>query len=106
MADAWHGASVATLLRRFGEYIKVLMEFDADHGLGIFGAGHAELTALAAREGLVYKPCGAGGGDIGILLTDDAERADAFIAEALPQGFRPLELRLDEQGVQVSGEDR
>lgn len=104
MAEAWQDGSVDVLLRRFREYIEVLQEFDADHDLGIFGAGHAELTAMAADAGLVYKPCGAGGGDIGILLTDDAARADAFIAESLPGEFRALDLRLDERGAQVRRE--
>ena len=104
MAEAWRDGSVDVLLRRFREYIEVLQEFDADHELGIFGAGHAELTAMAAHAGLVYKPCGAGGGDIGILLSDDAARADAFIAESLPGEFRALDLQLDERGVQVTRE--
>ena len=101
MAGAWESGSAQEVLTRCREYIEVLREFSADHDLGVFDAGHDELAALAADAGLVYKPCGAGGGDIGILLTDDAGRADEFIAESLPDEFRALDLQLDEQGAQV-----
>jgi phosphomevalonate kinase len=101
MASAWESGSSGEVLTRYSEYIKVLQEFSADHDLGVFDAGHDELTALAAAAGLVYKPCGAGGGDIGILLINDAARADEFIAESLPGNFRALDLQLDEQGAQV-----
>ncbi len=101
MAAAWESGSVQEVLTRCREYVEVLQEFSADHDLGVFDAGHDELVALAADAGLVYKPCGAGGGDIGILLADDAERANEFIAESLPDKFRALDLRLDEQGAQV-----
>ena len=66
----------------------------------MFDAGHSELTAMAAHAGLVYKPCGAGGGDIGVLLADNADRADEFIAANLPGGFRELDLQVDEIGAQ------
>lgn len=98
VASAWAGGSAREILARSRSYVRVLQEFDADHELDIFGAGHAAMTAAAADAGLVYKPCGAGGGDIGILLADDGERADAFIATALPDSFRALDLRIDGQG--------
>ena len=101
MASAWESGSAGEVLARYHESIEVLQEFSADHDLGVFDAGHDELTALAAKAGLVYKPCGAGGGDIGILLAHDAERADAFIAESLPMNFRALDLQFDEHGAQV-----
>lgn len=101
MAGAWASGSASEVLNCYRDYIKVLQQFSADHGLGIFEAGHEGLTTTAARAGLVYKPCGAGGGDIGILLTDNAARADKFVTESLPGGFRLLDLKLDEQGAQV-----
>jgi phosphomevalonate kinase len=102
MASAWESGSASEVLNRYREYIKVLQEFSADHDLGVFDAGHDGLTAAAADAGLVYKPCGAGGGDIGILLADNSERAARFVAESVSEEFRALDLRLDEQGVQVT----
>lgn len=81
MADAWRGGSADAVIAQYREYIKHLRLFSVDHKLGIFDAGHGEL-ALAARDAnLVYKPCGAGGGDIGIALGTDAAALDDFIKE-------------------------
>ena len=102
MAQAWRSGSAQEVLAEYRDYIDVLREFNADHDLGIFDAGHAELVTLAADAGIIYKPCGAGGGDIGILLTDDAARADDFINSSLSGKFRALDLQIDEQGAQVT----
>lgn len=101
MAEAWQEGSVPGLLAEYREYIRVLQEFSDDHGLDIFAAGHAGLAAVAAEAGLVYKPCGAGGGDIGILLSGTAEAADAFVDTSLPDSFGELDLGLDLRGAEV-----
>lgn len=103
MAEAWQSGSASRVLDTYREYISVLQAFSDDHGLGIFDGGHSELVAVAEAAGHVYKPCGAGGGDIGILLADDAGEADAFITQYLPEGFTVLDLRLDPNGVDVNG---
>lgn len=104
MADAWQSGSANSVLDEYREYIRVLQEFSDDHGLDVFGTGHRELAALAQGAGLVYKPCGAGGGDIGILLADDSQRADVFVQESLPESFKVLDLDIDRQGVTVTRE--
>jgi phosphomevalonate kinase len=106
VAKAWAGGSADEVLARTRNYIQVLQEFDADHELGIFDAGHAEMTAAAADAGLIYKPCGAGGGDIGILLADNAAHADEFIDAGLPGEFQALDLHYEEQGAEVTREDQ
>lgn len=104
MAEAWQSGSAKPVLDEYREYIRVLQEFSDDHGLDVFGAGHKELAAMAQNAGLVYKPCGAGGGDIGILLTDDPQRADDFVDQSLPESFKVLDLGIDRQGVTVTRE--
>jgi len=105
MAQAWASGSAAKVLAEYHDYISVLQEFSTDHGLGIFDAGHDELAACAADARMIYKPCGAGGGDIGILLSDDGARADDFIAASLPGDFKALDLRIDEQGARAERVD-
>ena len=80
MAAAWRSSDANQVIAEYRAYCEQLHKFSVDHDLGIFDAGHAELWHAAGTAGLIYKPCGAGGGDIGILLgTDDAE-LEAFIA--------------------------
>ena len=101
LADAWREPDVSDLLSLFAEYVDALSEFDIDHDLGIFDAGHAELVSLASSRGLLYKPCGAGGGDVGIVLSDDMERLEDFVSEASSHGYRPLDLEIDENGLKT-----
>ncbi len=95
MAKAWTSAD--SVLAGFPDYIAALRRFSVDHDLGIFDAGHDRLVDEAAAAGLVYKPCGAGGGDIGILLGRSPLLLDEFVAA----GRRALDCRLDETGVRL-----
>ncbi len=81
MAAAWHTSDVEQIIVGYREYCELLREFSVDHDLGIFDAGHEELWYAANTAGLTYKPCGAGGGDVGILLGSDAATLDTFLAK-------------------------
>ena len=104
MAATWKNGVAHDVLKGYADYIAVLHEFSVDHDLGIFDAGHAELTVAAARSGLVYKPCGAGGGDAGIVFAEDAAAADAFVSYAAEQGAYPLDIDLDMNGARLERE--
>jgi len=95
MATAW--SSATRVLDEYPEYIECLRRFSVDHGLGIFDAGHDELCIAAADAGLVYKPCGAGGGDVGILLGRSGEQLDDFMAGRQ----QTLHCELDPVGVKL-----
>jgi phosphomevalonate kinase len=103
IADAWVAGATDRLLRDYREYVATLRRFDVDHGLGIFESGHDALAGRAQREGLVYKPCGAGGGDIGIALSADGEQLIRFVEEARGSGFAPLDIGLDARGAVAAG---
>jgi len=101
MAAAWSSGSTAKIMDEYRDYTEVLREFSIDHGLGIFDAGHAEMAELADTAGLVYKPCGAGGGDVGIVFADNEESIASLVDQQLPQQFQMINARLDPLGVQV-----
>ncbi|MEM1433597.1 MAG: hypothetical protein AAGG11_06045 [Pseudomonadota bacterium] len=94
-----------TGLRR---YTQALSAFDRASELGIFTPMHSELQRLGERLGVLYKPCGAGGGDIGIAITDDTEALQRFEraltsewpSQAAPRPH-PLDLRLADHGVRI-----
>jgi len=98
-ARCWSAGETAELMAVLPRYIDALMQFDVDHDLGIFDAGHQELADAAAKRKLIYKPCGAGGGDAGIVFATDKEAVAEFASLAGERGFQLLDVSLDKRGV-------
>jgi phosphomevalonate kinase len=100
--DAWQKAGATAVLESLQIYTAVLRRFSIEHGLGVFEAGHQELCEAADDFGFVYKPCGAGGGDVGIVFTPE-DAALTSVAEfgirAGQLGFRRLERTLEAEGL-------
>ena len=83
-------------------YAEALRDFDAAAQLGIHSAPHSALQRLAGGEGLIYKPCGAGGGDLGMAVGESPQHLVPFRAAAQASGFKILELQAAKQGIQCS----
>lgn len=105
MAAAWMAGQPQAILDEYRAYSNALNEFSVDHGLGIFDAGHAELSKAASGTGIAYKPCGAGGGDVGMVLATDPAEIEDFVKLAASMNIRRVDARLDEQGLVVSRTD-
>ncbi len=97
---AWREGAAGAILERLRAYTEALHRFSGDHGLGVFEGGHQALVDEAQGRGLVYKPCGAGGGDVGIVLAESRAAALDFAALARSRGFEPLRAARDPRGVQ------
>ena len=104
MAAVWRSGSAAQVLQKYGHYIDALQRFSKDHDLGIFDAGHGALVDVAKKMGIVYKPCGAGGGDVGIALADDAAALASFVASPAVSGFIQLDVAMDKNGAGLCGD--
>ena len=100
VAASWGAGSPVEILQELRAYTEALRKFDVDHRLGIFDAGHAELADAAASAGLVYKPCGAGGGDLGIVIANDASDIATFVDTARASDFRQMDMAIDETGIE------
>jgi phosphomevalonate kinase len=94
------------VLDGLGAYCESLRRFDDEYALDIFGAGHGALADSAADFGVVYKPCGAGGGDIGVALAASKDSLTSFAAVARRKGFMPLETKMDPRGAVLTEEDQ
>lgn len=105
VADDFETGDAAGILAGLGDYTRALLRFDEAHGLGIFDAGHAPLAERAAGEGVVYKPCGAGGGDIGVALATSRASLASFEEVAARSGFTRLALSIDPRGAMLLGKD-
>ena len=101
VARAWRTGSGDAVVDCYPAYVGALRQFSVDHGLGIFDAGHDELTDAAMADGLIYKPAGAGGGDVGVLLGRSEDRLDAFVERRRDLVHGVVTCALDPQGVRV-----
>jgi phosphomevalonate kinase len=102
-ARAWKSGDPEQVMTVLRDYIATLRRFDVDHKLGIFDAGHAALADSANSLAVVYKPCGAGGGDLGIAISSDESDLAAFVGIAQQQDFKLMDLAIDATGVVVDG---
>ena len=99
VAAAWSRGDPREILESYPAYIDALERFSSVNDLGIFDAGHAGLVNAAADTEVVYKPCGAGGGDIGIVLGACEHDVKEFCEQASRHKFTVLDLAVDEQGI-------
>jgi len=97
IASAWKDGDTDQIIKKYRDYNEQLRQFSVDHDLGIFDAGHDELWRAANDAPLTYKPCGAGGGDVGILLGMDETAVNSF-ASALAGKYSVLDFRLTQVG--------
>jgi phosphomevalonate kinase len=105
VAAVFGSGSAAEVVAALGDYTQALLRFDAAHGLGIFDAGHRALAEQAVDAGMVYKPCGAGGGDIGVALATSRASLASFGKTAARSGFSRLALSIDPRGAMLHGKD-
>lgn len=98
-ATALRKGDDAELLRLIRMYAAALQTLDTRSGLGIVSPEHARLAEIADASGVVYKSCGAGGGDLGVALSLDPERIARFDADLLRHRFLPVPLNVDAPGL-------
>lgn len=101
----WSHSSAAAIFAALADYATALKAFSDECKLEIFAAGHQQMADLASECGIVYKPCGAGGGDVGIALSLDELRLDNFTADAAQAGFRQLDVRAEWRGLLIDSEN-
>lgn len=88
-------------LRIVDEYAAGLQALGRASGADILSEPHRRLGKLARRCQVVYKPCGAGGGDIGVAMSRDPATLARFLACLEPESFKPLSLQIDRSGVET-----
>ena len=80
-----------SIFQNLDRYNELLADMDNQFNLGVFN-NHHELIKLAKDEDIFYKPSGAGGGDIGLLIGDDKERLDRICYKLELKGINFFEV--------------
>ena len=105
-AASWVNGDAGQVLRTTAGFTESLRVFSARAGLDVFAAGHGRMHEQAKAMDVVYKPCGAGGGDIGIAMATGFEQLDAFSSVVAEAGFSPIDLVLEGDGLIVSSDEQ
>jgi phosphomevalonate kinase len=105
MAIAWRDGDASNIIAGYRDYIEYLRVFGSEHDLGIFDAGHDRLWETANEMNMVYKPCGAGGGDIGVVFATDDDVLNQFVRK-LAAPCKLLDCALDSGGIRIQGQEQ
>lgn len=80
---AWRAGDAAAVVDALRASLDLLRAISEAAGLDYFAGGHDAVERAAADAGVLYKPCGAGGGDFGVALATD-RAAMARFESAVP----------------------
>ncbi len=94
----------AEFLSCLSDYGEIMGKMNDLLGCEVVTVEHRIASGLARQSGGVYKPCGAGGGDLGIAASLDATFGSQMRRLCRQAGLRMLAIRPDAQGVRVTQE--
>ena len=95
----------AAFLANLAAFAQGLRALDRAARIGIYSAAHQAGHAAAQRAGVLYKPCGAGGGDMGMAVAEDADALRAWRQAATAAGLHPIRAGISPHGVRVVQRD-
>ncbi len=92
-----------TFVANLKAFTRALCEFARASELPIFAQGHQQLYELSETFAeLCYKPCGAGGGDLGLVAASNSESLEQFLIAVRERGFTRVDLNIDPNGLKTS----
>ncbi|MEN7343906.1 MAG: hypothetical protein AAAFM81_13230 [Pseudomonadota bacterium] len=94
LVSVWRESDETGIIEALQALTARMFELNTRAKLGYLDGGHAELSALGERHGVFVKPCGAGGGDIAIAVSDDAARLETLINAAAESGINKMPVSL------------
>jgi len=102
--EAVECGDAAEILACWSAYGEIMGKMNNLVGCEVVTAEHRIAGALAELLAGVFKPCGAGGGDLGMAASLDADFSSRMRHLCRQAGLRTLPIRPAAQGVQVTRE--
>ena len=97
--NACISGQVEELILSIAAYGKALRLLQAFSGIQVFSPEHETLAELASKQGVTYKPSGAGAGDLGLAFSLDPTALAQFCSEAARAGFGCPDLAIETRGL-------
>jgi phosphomevalonate kinase len=88
--DIQDSEKIVELMQKYNIFINQLNE---KFNLGIFTDEHKRLIDLARSANIFYKPSGAGGGDLGLVMTDSEKKLTQFLTKLSDNNYQTIDLR-------------
>lgn len=102
--EAVERGDAAKILARWSDYGEIMGKMNSLIDCEVVTAEHRIAGGLAELLGGVYKPCGAGGGDLGMAASLDKDFGSRMRHLCRQAGLRTLPIRPAAQGVRVTSE--
>jgi len=95
------GENIPAFLNICREFFLSLKKLGIESKADIISQPHQEIADIAFSQGAVYKPSGAGGGDIGLIMTNSRKIADTVSDYILRSKFQLLNLNIAKKGSSI-----
>lgn len=93
--------NTAPFLEMVQQYYRKMDELGKRCGIPIISAEHRHIAGIVQSNGAVYKPSGAGGGDLGIAFALSEKILENCETELKKAGFKTIEICTVSDGMQI-----
>ena len=90
--------NTSLFLRNLNELNLFVERFDQSASLGIYSEEHQLANQIARQHDVLYKPSGAGGGDMGLALSEDPDALTRFAQAAQQHNLISIDLDIAPHG--------
>lgn len=97
--EAIETEKVDDFLANYDKYFYLLKQLNTKIGLDVITLEHQLIYDIARQNGVYYKSSGAGGGDLGILFSNDKERLTFVKNDLEKAGFETLAIQFGTPGI-------
>lgn len=82
-------------------FVQVYRDVDLEAELAIWSTQHETMHLIATEVGALYKPSGAGGGDVGVAIATEPQNLVALRRKVIDLPVTVLDLQKDTNGVRI-----
>ena len=93
ISTAWDTQNSAKIIELMQTYNTFINQLNEKFNLGIFTDEHKRLIVLARSADIFYKPSGAGGGDLGLVMTNSEKKLTQFLTKLSHNNYQTIDLR-------------
>ena len=101
---AYSEKQIDPFISAIDEYYHAMKELGEKSRTPIISEAHLKLAEIAHKNESIYKPSGAGGGDIGLLFATSPDKLSHVISKIVSEGFRTVDVTLAEHGITVQNQ--